>query len=90
MIYYEIKFYWSLNLRSLEEVPGSGKGVMELNVAVEVSSVALDEGFDVIVKMVKGFVDGDGGTFVVFSVETENCLELHLFSVGIFYGRQTL
>ena len=55
---------------------------MELNVEVEVSSVALDEGFDVIVKMVEGFVDGDGGTFVVVSVETENCLELHLFSVG--------
>ena len=49
---------------------------------VEVSSVALDEGFDVIVKMVEGFVDGDGSTFVVVSVETENCLELHLFSVG--------
>ena len=49
---------------------------------VEVSSVALDEGFDVIVKMVEGFVDGDGGTFVVVSVKTENCLELHLFSVG--------
>ena len=53
---------------------------------VEVSSVALDEGFDVIVKMVEGFVDGDGGTFVVVSVETENCLELHLFSVGPYYG----
>ena len=55
---------------------------MELNVEVEVSSVALDEGFDVIVKMVEGFVDGDGGTFVVVSVETENGLELHSFSVG--------
>ena len=55
---------------------------MELNVEVEVFSVALDEGFDVIVKMVEGFVDGDGGTFVVFSLETKNCLELHLFSVG--------
>ena len=55
---------------------------MELNVEVEVSSVALDEGFDVIVKMVEGFVDGDGGTFFVVSVETENCIELHLFSVG--------
>ena len=49
---------------------------MELNVEVEVSSVALDEGFDVIVKVVEGFVDGDGGTFVVVSVETEYCLEL--------------
>ena len=58
---------------------------MELNVEVEVSSVALDEGFDVIVKMVEGFVDGDGGTFVVVSVETENCLELHLFSVGPYF-----
>ena len=57
---------------------------MELNVEVEASSDALDEGFDVIVKMVEGFVDGDGGTFVVVSVETENCLELHLFSVGPF------
>ena len=59
---------------------------MELNVEVEASSDALDEGFDVIVKMVEGFVDGDGGTFVVVSVETENCLELHLFSVGPYYG----
>ena len=49
---------------------------------VEVSSDALDEGFDVIVKMIEGFVDGDGGTFVVVSVGTENCLELHSFSVG--------
>ena len=49
---------------------------MELNVEVEVSSDALDEGFDVIVKMIEGFVDGDGGTFVVVSVETENGLEL--------------
>ena len=56
--------------------------MIELIMEVEVSSVALDEGFDVIVKMVEGFVDGDGGTFVVVSVETENCLELHLFSVG--------
>ena len=59
---------------------------MKLNVEVEVSSVALDEGFDVIVKMVKGFVDGVVVTFVVVSVETENCLELHLFSVGPYYG----
>ena len=55
---------------------------MELNVEVEASSDALDEGFDVIVKMVEGFVDGDGGTFVVVSVETENGSELHSFSVG--------
>ena len=55
---------------------------MELNVEVEVSAVALDEGFDVIVNMVEGFVDGDGGIFVVVSVGTENYLELHLFSVG--------
>ena len=43
---------------------------MELNVEVEASSDALDEGFDVIVKMVEGFVDGDGGTFVVVSKKT--------------------
>ena len=55
---------------------------MELNVEVEFSAVALDEGFDVIVNMVEGFVDGDGGIFVVVSVGTENYLELHLFSVG--------
>ena len=53
---------------------------------VEVFSVALDEGFDVIVNLVEGFVDGDGGTFVVGSAETENCLKLHLFSVGPYYG----
>ena len=55
---------------------------MELNVEAELSFVALDEGFDVIVKMVEGCVDGDGGTFVVVSVETENGLELHLCSMG--------
>ena len=42
---------------------------MELNVEVEVSSDALDEGFEVIVKMVEWFVDGDGGTSVVVSVK---------------------
>ena len=57
---------------------------MELNVEVEFSAVALDEGFDVTVKMVEGFVDGDGGTFVVVSVETENSIELHSFAVGLW------
>ena len=55
---------------------------MELNVEVEASSDALDEGFEVIVKIVEVFVDGDGGTFVVVSVETEYSLELHSFSLG--------
>ena len=62
---------------------------MELNVEVEVSSDALDEGFDVIVKMVEWFVDGDGGTFVVVSVETENGSELHSFSVGPYNNKES-
>ena len=44
---------------------------------VEVSIDALDVGLDLVVKMEEGFIDGDGGTFVVVSVETENFLTLN-------------